>query len=161
MKPHDVARFWSKVNVTERPVLCWEWRSGRDADGYGLFKVEGHNARAHRFSFEFFNGPIEDKTQVVCHHCDNPPCVNPRHLFIGTVADNFRDSDNKGRRQHAVERARGGNSNWARLGESQVIEIRRLFAKGNVTQTELAKRFNVCRPNIHHIVTRKTWLHLS
>ena len=160
MDKKDWARFWSKVDVAENDIACWEWRGRRDEDGYGGFKAEGRNLRAHRLAVEFFNGPIGDSSSVVCHKCDNPPCCNPRHLFVGSIADNWRDSKVKGRREYAEHKRRGGNSNWARLTEDQVIEIRRLHASGNITQEELAARFGVTRPNIHHVVTRKTWSHL-
>jgi hypothetical protein len=158
VRPQDIARFWSKVDVRRR-VECWEWR-GLRLRGYGQFKMGRRMHRAHRIAWTLFKGEIAQADLVVCHHCDNPPCCNPNHLFLGSVAENWRDSYNKGRRVHAEDMRRGGNSNWARLNEEQVIAIRELHAKGNITQTELAKRFNVCRPNIHHIVTRKTWPHI-
>lgn len=91
-------RFWAKVDRTDD---CWTWTAATTGSGYGRF---GHqNARggwvaAHRFAYELANGPIPDG-MFVCHKCDNPPCVNPSHLFLGTHQDNMRDMDAKGRRR--------------------------------------------------------------
>lgn len=75
---------------------CWEWGGSRDGHGYGTVSVVDRNPFVHRFSYETFVGPIPDG-HVICHRCDNPPCMNPAHLFIGTQADNVADMVNKGR----------------------------------------------------------------
>jgi len=76
---------------------CWEWTWNKDKDGYGLFHARPITQRAHRFSFYYHNGYLPDD-MCVCHSCDNPSCVNPNHLWIGTVKDNNRDAMNKGRK---------------------------------------------------------------
>jgi hypothetical protein len=87
-------RFWSKVRKTEG---CWEWTAGTYRKGYGKFSVaRSTNAQAHRVSWQMGSGPIPDGL-FVCHHCDNPSCVRPDHLFLGTNRDNVRDCVQKGR----------------------------------------------------------------
>jgi hypothetical protein len=100
--PRGVApadRFWSRVTKGDG---CWEWSGARDRGGYGHFNG-AHGNRAHRFSWILANGPIP-AGMLICHRCDNPPCVNPDHLFLGTVLDNHRDMDAKGRRPTAANR---------------------------------------------------------
>ncbi len=88
-------RFWSKVIKTD---TCWEWQGKPDIGGYGIFVIRSYERiRAHRFSWELYNRcPVPDG-MFVCHHCDNPRCVRPDHLFIGTNQDNLRDASVKGR----------------------------------------------------------------
>lgn len=88
-------RFWAKVVKTEG---CWKWTAKRDRNGYGRFSPNGQYSQtvAHRFSWELHNGPIPEG-MLVCHHCDNPECTNPSHLFLGTPQDNMDDKVRKGR----------------------------------------------------------------
>jgi len=75
---------------------CWEWTAGKFTDGYGCFHFEGKEIGAHRVAWMLHNGPIPED-RMVCHTCDNPGCVNPSHLFLGTATDNNHDRDRKGR----------------------------------------------------------------
>lgn len=95
----------------------------------------------------------------VLHHCDNPSCVNPEHLFLGTATDNMRDMTRKGRniRQTHPEKFRGENAGLAKLTEEQVRDIRRLYAAGGVTYKELARRYGVAKYAIQSVVKRLTW----
>lgn len=98
MKPIE-ARFWAKVHKHPGDG-CWVWTASVIRSGYGRFGLQGAGARtvgAHRFSFELANGPIPDG-MCICHRCDNPKCVRPSHLFLGSFSDNTRDAINKGRR---------------------------------------------------------------
>lgn len=87
--------FWHRVAIGE-PDECWPWLAGRSKFGYGSVFHEGRVVGAHRVVYEWMRGPIPPG-YCVCHTCDNPPCVNPAHLWLGTKADNLRDMWAKGR----------------------------------------------------------------
>jgi len=89
-------RFWKKVLIGDD---CWVWTAGKDWDGYGEFSIKHRPIKAHQFSWIVTNGSIP-KGLFICHHCDNPSCVRPDHLFLGTAKDNYQDSVVKGRASH-------------------------------------------------------------
>lgn len=89
-------RFWAKVDRGE-PDECWEWQGNRDLNGYGRIWVDGRSPRASRVAWELENGCAFPAGMLACHTCDNPPCVNPRHIFVGTYRDNQRDASAKKR----------------------------------------------------------------
>jgi hypothetical protein len=107
-------RFWSKV---QKSPTCWNW-IGAISCGYGHFNVNGIIYRSHRVAWMLAYGEIPPGLHV-CHHCDNPPCVRPDHLFLGTMRDNIKDASRKGRI------ARGEKQGSAKLDSEQVLEIRR------------------------------------
>lgn len=140
-------RFWAKVDQ-QGPDECWPWTACRKATGYGMFSAgRGSPSQAHRVAYELTHGPIAEGL-VVRHRCDNPGCCNPAHLETGTVADNNRDTVERGRSVHA------------HLTEAQVVEIRETFAAGGVSQAALAREFSVSPMMISKIIRRKKWTHV-
>lgn len=160
----------SKLLKNVSPVgSCWLWTGARCQGkwGYGRLDVGGSQVRAHRLSWTLYLGPIPDGAQVL-HSCDNPPCVNPSHLFLGTHADNMADmvakgrqatGDRNGSRLHPERVARGGRQGASKLNDESVMDIRRLASTG-VAQDVLAAVYQVTRANILAILKRKTWSHL-
>jgi len=128
------------------------------SQGYGHLSYDGQVFRAHRISYELRCGPVpEDK--MVLHKCDHRYCVNPEHLFIGTAQDNVRDMINKGR--DVFGENFGENNGQAKLTEDEVLQIKRLLAVGQHSQTEIGDMFGVSRGAVKQIKTGKTWRHLQ
>lgn len=122
--------FLSRFKKTPK---CWIWQGTRNEYGYGIFLLPGEiPVRAHRYSFENFKGEIPDN-MVVMHTCDNPPCVNPDHLRLGTKADNNKDTAMKRRHNYGLKHWNG------KLSEKQVAEIR----NSDKTQRELAEIYGI------------------
>lgn len=153
-------RFWGSVN-RGAPEECWEWTGARNHKGYGCgVRVGDGRLLAHRHSWEIHNGrPIPDGL-LVCHHCDNPPCVNPAHLFLGTTKDNTRDAMAKGRLAPPPG-LRGSQNGTAKLTEAEVQEIRRRYAAGGIAMAALGQEFGIGAPHVHDIVHRKCWAWLA
>lgn len=168
--PSLAERFWAKVI---RGDGCWEWSGHRNRLGYGLLSSGGRQilrrSYAHRVSWELHFGPIPDKLWV-CHHCDNPRCVRPDHLFLGTPMANSRDRDRKGR--HRVLRGdehpqrinpskvlRGVRHGMARITEDDVRAIRSRRAAGEPLLA-LAAAFGISMGQVSAIATRRNWAHI-
>lgn len=144
--------FWGQVHKTQD---CWIWRGSRLPSGYGKFKKK----LTHRISWELHNGPIP-KGLLVCHHCDNPPCVRPDHLFLGTVKTNAQDMVRKGRCH--PPRLRGEQQGRAKLTETDVRFIRAHYVRGSLEfgAKSLARKFSVAGSLVQRIVTGKSWTHV-
>lgn len=147
-----VEHFWSKVDVREEDE-CWEWRGGKDSDGYGGVRVGNRDYRAHRYSWMINYGDIP-KNFLVCHKCDNPPCINPKHLFLGTHKDNVNDMISKGRRIYQ----KGEERYNSKLTWVKVSEIRTLVKTTDLSQSKIAKLYNISEALVSGIVNNKTWV---
>ena len=140
----DIERkFWANVH-TPNPFDCWNWNGRKDKDGYGRFRFNSQDFYSHRVSWVLANGNIPNGL-FICHHCDNPSCCNPEHLFIGTHLDNMFDMYSKGR----------GNRRF--FSNSEVIEIRNLYENHNVLKSKIAYMFNASIDCINKIIKRETY----
>lgn len=149
-RPTPADRFWAKVNKTDS---CWLWTGATTSYGYGMLARTKKGERfylAHRLSWEIHFGPIP-KGSLVCHNCpsgDNPLCVNPAHLFLGTHGDNMQDMARKGRNSHLPQR---------KLTPDDAREIRRRYANKEASQAKLASEYNTSVTTIRNILLRKTY----
>jgi hypothetical protein len=139
-------RFWSKVLIGDG---CWNWTASRHWDGYGQFSVGNTKVKAHRHSWALANGPVPRGAKVL-HRCDNPACVRPAHLFVGTSSENNLDAVAKSR---AALGERHANS---KLTPDAVRSIR----GGAETDTEKARAFGVSRRAVAAVRMRQTWKHV-
>ena len=158
--PDELGRFWDKVSQTDG---CWNWTSYLNQHGYGKFLFHGKDVFAHRFSYFIHFGEIPNSHPCVCHRCDNPACVRPDHLWIGTHTQNIQDCLAKGRHLSTTNPFgchRGSSHSSAKLTDAQVTSIRSRYAEGSDTLQSLADEFSVHKSNIHCIVARSTWKHL-
>jgi len=158
-------RFWKKVEVGT-PDACWHWTANKNNKGYGLFRpgASAQKRLAHRISFAMSNGPIPDGLCVL-HKCDMPSCVNPAHLFLGTMLENTQDMDRKGRRKTVISplnkppRLQGSKHPNSKLTEEEVIEIRKRLAAGD-TLRGLARELSMDRKTLMSLRDRKSWRHI-
>lgn len=153
------SRFWSKV---DRSGACWLWNASRTTAGYGGIRAGRRGSpllMAHRVSFALHNGPIPGGHEV-CHVCDNPPCVNPAHLFLGSHTDNMRDMTEKGRRRDDATLPRGSAHHSAVLDEAAVVELRRR-RKDGATYGELMALSGLSKSSVASLVNYETWRHVQ
>lgn len=151
-------RFLDKVNKNGPNIIgtkCWAWTASVNNKGYGKFGIDYKVKVASRVSYCLFKGEIPEGICVL-HRCDNPLCVNPDHLFLGTQLDNIKDMHDKKRRRCGI----GERQGKARLTEKQVIDIRRSFSIGEKTRSELAKQYGVAYGTIFAIIANTAWRHL-
>lgn len=131
---------------------CWEWKGKHPKSRYGKISLRGKDYLAHRAAYEVWVGPIP-KGLLVRHTCDNPPCINPEHLKVGTAKDNARDKVLRNRTQDQ----RGELGPRAKLTQAEVGQIRETYSDGGVTQQALADQYGVTQTTIGLIVRNKTW----
>jgi hypothetical protein len=165
-------RFWSKVDVSAGPGGCWPWRAASMAKGYGTIRLDAaHGSRlvgAHRASWEMDQGRYVPDGLMVCHACDHPACVNPGHLWLGTMAENSLDAARKGRLAAQLDAASyatrlrryvGDLHSSAKLSSAIVPAIRAACAAGD-RFVDVAARFGVSDETIRSVFNRKTWRHV-
>ena len=137
------------------PDECWEWTRARNKN-YGAMSVHGSRIRqAHVVAWELHHGRELPAGMVIRHKCDNPPCTNPAHLELGTHGDNVNDKVTRGRQD------RGSKHGLAKLSESDIVEIRTLYAVGGLRQKDIAARFGTTQSNISFIVRGIAWPHIT
>jgi len=141
----------------KREGNCWVWTGAKmkNRGGYGAIRIGNKTVPTHRLSWEIHYGPIPEGKYVL-HHCDNPPCVRPEHLFLGTQQDNIRDAIAKHRFFHD-NYAQGEKIGSAKLTESQVLEIR---ASNERSSLKLARIYGVHKSTIKRIRNRTLWKHI-
>jgi hypothetical protein len=149
--------FWAKVQKTDG---CWEWQGTRLPDGYGMVYWNGKSRRVHRLAYMLTYGPIPPGLHV-CHACDNPPCCNPEHLWLGTQADNIADCARKGRRNQSRKGGKmyGEMNGLHKLTSEQVLAVRSP-KYAHVPNSALAHLLGVSRSAIGLIRRGATWKHL-
>ena len=155
----NAKRFWAKVDKTKD---CWEWTASKDGKGYGHFGVKGKMVVSHRVSWMLANGDIPENGCIL-HKCDNPLCVRPDHLFLGSQQDNMLDMSQKGRRskgQKHSETQRGENNGRSKITESDVLDARAKYLAGGYTQQDLAKAYGMSQVNMGRVLNRVTRRHL-
>ncbi len=173
-----IAAFWSKIDRSE-VESCWPWFGGKLQSGYGGAWWRGRHTGSHRVAYELANGPIPGGLQVL-HRCDNPPCCNPAHLFIGTHLDNMRDKVDKGRQPATFlpfpdeNRSRGAD-HWsnkrpelrstgtkngnAKLDDSKVLSMRSARSAGEPFRS-IARRYGVSLATAQAAIKGETWAHV-
>ena len=174
-------RFWSKVDIG---TDCWTWSAYRWPKGYGCFWLDGRSQRAHRVAYILANGPIPDGLYV-CHRCDNPPCVNPHHLFLGMALENSKDMVRKDRGPqglthgrhtkpertargtrngsvlHPESRPRGEHHGQAKLTEADVRAIRGMKQDDGWSNHRIARKFGVAASTIRKVCIGTSWSHVK
>ncbi len=132
---------------------CIPWERAREKDGYGFAWLDGQNRRVHRLAWEISHGVKIGDDIKICHHCDNPPCFRPIHLFDGTTADNIHDCVKKGRNR----KNQGSTNGEAKLTVDQVLEIRSRFDRGERPYVIAIDYPQMCRASIENVARRRSW----
>lgn len=148
-------RFWAKVE-RRGDGECWPWRGATSPGGYGRFRAPNTSVATRFLMSDLLGYDLTDRH--VMHICDNPPCVNPRHLVVGTPQENIADMHRKGR--HRSRTLHGEEAPWARLTEQAIRDIRFRINSG-ARARDLAKEYGVSRTHIHNIASRRCWKHVA
>lgn len=148
LKSKDIEKFHSSYSTSN---LCWLWQKGKDTQGYGMFYANNKTYKAHRVMYSLFYGPILEE-KCVCHSCDNTSCVNPAHLFLGTIQENNHDRHLKGRSKNRPHR--GEQHSMAKLTKADVEQIRNNYQE---CQKTLATQYGVSVAQISRILNNKSW----
>lgn len=143
-----IRHFWNKVKKSDG---CWEWQGKRMLSGYGQMMISRKYTTTHRFSYELLKGEIP-KGLHVCHKCDNPPCVNPEHLFVATASENHLDMWRKGRGQW------GQKNGKSILTLNKVRKIRSEYKGERGSITKIANKYGITHSAISNIVNNKSWI---
>lgn len=151
MRRNTLLDFWAKVDVRS-PSECWTWKGHLMEGDYGRFRLNGRNPLSHRLSLELVRGVLSPDLYAL-HTCDNPPCVNPSHLYWGTQSENMRDMANRSRGSGGT--LKGDAHPNSKLTDLHVREIRSLHAAGGITQAKLAHRYSVSTSLIGQILRGK------
>lgn len=146
--------FWAKVNLLGS---CWEWTGATTEWGYGKLGYRGHDFTAHRCSYEYAFGRLPDGMWVL-HKCDNPPCINPSHLFLGAAKDNTADMYAKGRAPRIG--AKGATNRHARLTDDEALQIRLDFAAG-ARPKDLADQYGIGSSVVNRVIRGVAWRHVG
>lgn len=149
MTERQIKNFWAKVKVG-KPDECWEWQANKQR--YGRLRLNDKNPLAHRVSWLIHFGEIP-QGMCVLHKCDNPPCVNPNHLWLGTQDDNMKDMANKGKRK--------GIPTHIKLSKKDREQIKILYWINSLTQEKIAKLFGVSNGTIAHLLSGISWRDVS
>lgn len=167
--PYKITRVTKDMTISERfefigwtevvrtlPTPCWEWNGDTTSDrnGYGVIVIGGVKHRVHRVSYELFVGPFDPELQML-HKCDNPPCMNPKHLYPGTTKDNMRDAIERGR----LNPPQGSLNGMSILKEGQVRTIFDLKGKQHVR--DVANTFEVSIQTVYSIWNGSRWGHIT
>lgn len=179
-----LVKFWKRVSKLQSG--CWEWVGGKNQDGYGKFWVVSRSHGAHRVSWVIHNGQIPKGIQVL-HKCDNPPCVNPSHLFSGSNLDNVSDRVAKGRsnatrgenhhfrlhpekiirgdehfsRRHPELIPHGIEHHKATLNPEKILKIRKIYSEGSHSYKSIGAMFGVHKETVGDIIRRRYWKHVK
>jgi len=153
----NVELFWSKVKILG-PDDCWEWQGWKDKDGYGGFaNIHNTTIKAHRTTWVLTYGEIPDELQEL-HTCDNRPCCNPNHLFLGTPLDNMRDMIRKGRMASPEQTVcRGEDNGLAKLTWKLVHEMRADYVPGVEPMYISAMKYGISRSEFGKIINNQVW----